>query len=186
MQWRNTDSGYGWVAIALHWLTAGAVLGLFGLGLWMVELTYYHDWYRRAPALHKSVGMLLFAGVVLRLVWRGLNPAPEPAGQAWERRTARWAHRLLLGLLLAVMVAGYLISTADGRAIAVFGWFEVPATLHGIDGQEDLAGWVHRWLAYGLLGLVVLHTAAALKHQFRDRDGTLKRMLRPGPGTHNS
>jgi len=179
MQWRNTESRFGWVAIALHWLTALAVFGLFGLGLWMVELSYYDDWYREAPALHKSVGILLFAGLVGRLVWRGLNPAPAPLGKAWERRAAALVHRLMLALLLVLMVAGYLISTADGRAIAVFGWFEVPATLHGIDGQEDWAGWFHRWLAYGLMALVALHAAAALKHQFIDRDGSLRRMLRP-------
>jgi cytochrome b561 len=179
MQWRNTESRFGWVAIGLHWLTALAVLGLFGLGLWMVELSYYDDWYRQAPALHKSVGILLFAGLVLRLIWRGLNPAPAPRGKAWERRSAAVVHRLMLAGLLLLMVAGYLISTADGRPIAVFGVFEVPATLHGIDGQEDWAGWFHRWLAYGLMALVALHAGAALKHQFIDRDGTLRRMLRP-------
>ena len=179
MLWRNTESRFGWVAIGLHWLTAITVFGLFGLGLWMVELSYYDDWYRQAPALHKSVGILLFAGLVLRLIWRSLNPAPAPLGKAWERRSAAVVHRLMLALLLLLMVAGYLISTADGRPIAVFGAFEVPATLHGIDGQEDWAGWFHRWLAYGLMALVALHAGAAIKHQFIDRDGTLRRMLRP-------
>ncbi|PIQ40653.1 MAG: cytochrome B, partial [Thalassolituus sp. CG17_big_fil_post_rev_8_21_14_2_50_53_8] len=37
---RNTTSAYGWVSIAFHWLMALAGFGLFGLGLYMVELTY--------------------------------------------------------------------------------------------------------------------------------------------------
>jgi cytochrome b561 len=35
----------------------------------------------------------------------------------------------------------------------------------------------HSVLAFSMLALVVLHAAAALKHQFRDRDDVLKRML---------
>lgn len=38
---------------------------------------------------------------------------------------------------------------------------------------------LHALAAYGLIGLVVLHVAAALKHQFIDRDGLIERM-RPG------
>ena len=53
--WRNSDQAYGIIAIALHWLVAVAVLGLFGLGLWMVDLTYYDTWYRTAPSIHKGL-----------------------------------------------------------------------------------------------------------------------------------
>lgn len=37
----NTTTDYGPVAIIFHWLTALIIVGLFALGLWMVELTYY-------------------------------------------------------------------------------------------------------------------------------------------------
>jgi len=53
----------------------------------------------------------------------------------------------------------------------------VPALRTGIDNQEDLAGTVHLWLAYTLIGLVVLHALGALKHHIFDRDRTLQRML---------
>jgi cytochrome b561 len=59
----------------------------------------------------------------------------------------------------------------------VFGWFEVPATITSLPSQEDIAGWVHLILASTLIGLVVLHAAAALKHHFIDRDRTLKRIF---------
>ncbi|MFA9460080.1 cytochrome b [Thiohalorhabdus methylotrophus] len=180
MQLGNTRDSYGWVAIGLHWISALAIFGLFGLGLWMVELTYYDPWYNRGPALHKSVGILLFGLLLGRILWRRLNPAPTPEGSPLERRTAVLAHRAMLGLLLVLMAAGYLISTAEGRGIEVFGWFEVPAVAAGFERQEDLAGWLHRWLSYGLIALVALHAAASLKHHFFDRDRTLRRMLRPG------
>lgn len=177
--WRNTEERYGLVAVALHWLVAIVVLGLFILGLWMVELTYYDPWYKRAPELHKGIGVLLLLPLALRLAWRLVSPppGPEPRQSAFERRAARIAHALLYLLLLAVISTGYLISTADGRPIDVFGWLSVPATITWLPNQADLAGEIHLVLAIGLIGLATLHAAAALKHHFIDRDATLLRML---------
>lgn len=176
---KNTSTDYGLIAIALHWLVTLVVIGLFILGLWMTGLDYYDPWYQRAPDLHRSIGMLLFIVMAFRLAWRWSNtaPRPEPNHAMWERRLAGIAHGLLYALLFAVMIAGYLISSADGRPIDVFGLFDVPATLSGLENQEDIAGEIHEILAYILIGLSVLHAAAALKHHFIDRDRTLKRML---------
>lgn len=174
---RNTPHRYGSVHIALHWLTAAAVLFLFPLGLWMVELDYYDSWYHRAPELHKSLGILLAAVVGLRLVWRWSNPHPRPLGTALENRLATAAHWLLYLLLIALLASGYLISTAEGHPIEVFGWFSVPATLHGLPRQADVAGEIHEFLAFALIALVALHAGAALKHHFINRDRTLRRML---------
>lgn len=176
---RNTPAAYGLIAIGLHWLVALAVVAMFGLGLWMVELTYYDRWYRDAPALHKAVGVLLFVTVALRLAWRITQPRPAPLAShtPLERRAAALTHGLLYGLLFAVMLSGYLISTADGRAIDVFGWFSVPAAITGLPRQADLAGDVHLALAITLVSLAAVHALAALKHHFLDRDLTLRRML---------
>ena len=74
-------------------------------------------------------------------------------------------------------IAGYLISTADGKAIDVFDGFVVPATLTGIPEQADLMVDIHFWLAMLLLAVSSLHSLAALKHHFIDRDATLVRMF---------
>ncbi|MEN8169243.1 MAG: cytochrome b [Pseudomonadota bacterium] len=179
MHWRNSSDHWGGVAMALHWLSALLVFGLFALGLWMTSLTYYDSWYQTAPNIHRSIGVLLFLLSVTRLLWRRFDGRPRelPEHRPWEHLAARWTHRTLLLLLFAVMLSGYLISTADGRAISVFGWFSLPATLSGIDGQEDIAGVVHLILASILIGLALMHTSAALKHHFIDRDRTLKSML---------
>jgi cytochrome b561 len=181
----NTHSSYGLMAVLLHWLMAITVFGLFALGLWMVELTYYDPWYRRAPWIHKSIGVLLFAALLLRLFWRGMNshPEPVPAHSRLERWAAGAAHALLYVLLAAVMISGYLISTADGKSVNFFGWFSIPATVTGFDNQEDIAGDVHLVLAITLVSLAALHALAALKHHFLDRDPTLIRMLGRGRST---
>ncbi len=175
----NSDSSYGLIAIVLHWLMAVAIIGLFVLGLWMVDLDYYHPWYVSAPDIHRGIGVLVFLMLLLRLLMRILNPPPGPVPgiKAWERRTSVLVHWLMYGLMLVVPVAGYLITTADGRSVDVFGWFQVPATLTGIQHQEDVAGELHYLLAITLVALASLHTLAALKHHFLNRDATLRRML---------
>lgn len=179
MPMRNTAERYGLISVLLHWLVAATAIGLFALGLWMVELTYYDPWYTRAPAIHKGVAVLLFLTLLLRLLWRLANPRPLPlpSHSPLERRAAQAAHALLYLLLFAVMASGYLISTADGRPIDVFGLFQVPATLSGLPNQADLAGEVHLVLAVTLMVLAGVHALAALKHHFIDRDRTLVRML---------
>jgi cytochrome b561 len=74
-------------------------------------------------------------------------------------------------------MSGYLISTADGRAISVFGWFSVPATIQGISNQEDIAGAIHWYGGCFLMAMVGLHALGAIKHQIIDQDGTLSRMF---------
>lgn len=179
MQWRNTSRNYGLTSILLHWIGALAVFGLFGLGLWMVGLNYYSSWYRTAPDIHKGIGVLLFMLMLIRLLWRlvSAGPAPLAAHGAATRLATRLGHGLLYLGIFAVMVSGYLISTADGRPISVFGWFQVPATLTSIPNQEDLAGLIHEYLAWALVILAALHGLAALKHHFIDRDQTLLRMF---------
>ncbi len=175
--WRNSQDSYGLVTITLHWLVTIAVVGLFALGLWMVELDYYDSWYNRGPELHKNIGILLFMVMLARLGWRYGNPHPRLIGSRFEQKAAGIVHRLLYALMYLLMISGYLISTADGRAIEIFGLIDVPATLTSIENQEDIAGLIHEWVAYALIGLAALHGAAALKHHFIDRDEILKRML---------
>lgn len=162
----------------IHWLFALTVFGLFGLGLYMVELSYYDSWYRGSLDLHKSIGMTLLLLFLGRCVWRLLNvqPKPEPA-KNWELLGAKIAHVMLYVLPLLLMVSGYLISTADGREVMVFELIPVPAVPALIDNQEDVAGEIHEFLAWAVILLAAFHGLAALKHHFVNKDNTLKRML---------
>lgn len=174
---KNTVKSYGWMAIAIHWLSALIVIGLFALGYWMLTLSYYDAWYRLGPWWHKSFGITLLALTVVRVIWKLFNPKPEPLGAKWEQLAARLGHGVIYFLLFVTMISGYLISTADGRGISVFDWFEVPALITGIANQEDIAGTVHWYSALALVILAGGHALAALKHHFVNRDATLKRML---------
>ncbi|WP_116474697.1 cytochrome b [Zobellella maritima] len=163
----------------LHWVTALLVLGLFGVGLWMRSLGYYDALYQVLPYWHKSVGFLLAALVVVRLLtrWMAALPGPLDSHQQWERLLARLMHWLLYGLLFALFISGYLIATADDRPASFFGWFDIPVLFAPFENQEEVAGLIHEYCAWSLIGLVVLHALAAVKHHWLDQDDTLKRMF---------
>ncbi|HNG61346.1 MAG TPA: cytochrome b [Cellvibrionaceae bacterium] len=178
MPFKNTEKTYGLLAIAFHWLSALTVFGLFGLGLWMCSLDYYHPWYKQGPDLHRSIGVLLVITTVLRLIWRSLNitPAGEP-GLRWQLNLARITHGLLYLWFFLMLISGYLITTAKGQALEVFNWFVIPAFITGIENLEDTAGVVHWLLACAFMSLVAVHAGAAVYHHVIKRDGTLRRML---------
>ncbi len=175
---RNSENHFGWVAILVHWLMAIAVVGLFALGWYMVELTYYDALYQTLPHIHKSVGILLVFVYLFRVTWNRLNPKPRLLSELrWQRIAAGAAHAGMNLLIALILFSGYLIPTAEGSPVAVFGWFELPALVTSIPDQEDLAGLVHEYLAYLLMLVVLVHALAALKHHFINRDHSLRRML---------
>lgn len=175
------NKGYSWTSILLHWLVAIIVTGLFASGFWMVDLSYYSSWYKTAPFWHKSVGVLLFLLMGYRALWRLLNAAVTPVKSHSKviQRASHFTHLTLYVLIFLIICSGYLISTADGRPIEVFGWFELPSAGELFAEQADRAGLVHKFAAYTLITLAAVHALAALKHHFFDKDDTLKRMLKP-------
>lgn len=184
----NTSSSYGYVSIFFHWVSALTVFGLFGLGFYMVDLTYYDSWYKTAPDLHKSIGLIFFAFMLLRVLWRIKQVKPDhlASHSAFEKKAGKVIHSVLYLLIFIIMLAGYLISTADGRGIEVFEIITVPAIGFSIENQEDIAGLVHEWLAYLLIVLATLHALAALKHHVIDKDDTLNRMIGRSLKTENT
>ncbi len=181
---KNSENSYGIIAIALHWLMAITIFSLFGLGLYMVELTYYDAWYKGSLDLHKNIGTVLLVVLLLRIVWRMVNLTPKHADKTasnMEVKSAHYAHSALYFLMAVLMISGYFISTADGRAIDVFGLISVPALPVSFANQEDIAGSLHELLAWTLIILSAGHALAALKHHFINKNNTLLRMIKVIP-----
>ncbi len=176
---RSTDKRYGGVTRLLHWAVALLIIGLVALGFWMVDLSYYDRWYNRSLELHKEFGMLVLALAALKVGCAifDVKPGFPETIKTWERVAANAVHYLFYLLMLLIPVTGYVISTSAGDGISIFGWFEAPAIFSAGEAVRDLAIELHYWLAYGTAGLAIVHALAALKHQFIDGDGTLRRML---------
>jgi len=168
---------YGNTAIALHWLTALLIVCGFTLGLSMVGLPISRQklqWY----AWHKWIGITVFLLTCARLAWRLGHPAPPPPSMpAWQVRAAFISHGALYALLLAIPISGWMYSSATGVQVVYLGLIPLPDLLAKDRQTAAVLLAVHQTLNFTLLALVCLHTAAALKHHFVDRDAVLARML---------
>lgn len=178
MGMKNTKESYGCVAQAFHWGLALLLIGALGVGLYMSDLE--PDPFKfKLYGLHKAVGVLILALAALRLAWRFMNivPPPLPHHKNWEVILARVVHYALYGLMLAIPLSGWAMSSAGGHPVSFFGLFELPP-LVGKDRElgEEIAE-IHETLAWTLVGVAALHIAGALKHHFVDRDGIMRRML---------
>lgn len=182
---RNTAASWGWVARLLHWVMAGLILFMLGLGLYMTH--FEPDLLRQFSLiqLHKSWGFVVFCLALVRLGWRlnGRSPA-EPAGLAsWQRAAARGTHAALYVVMLALPLSGWITASASptqdllGIRNMVFGLFAMPDPwVPGKAGIETAAGEIHTAAAILLAALLVLHVGAVLWHRFALRDDVLLRM----------
>lgn len=182
---RDSHDNFGIISIAFHWLSAGLTLFLFGLGVYLTSYGYYSGDYLQYAHLHYALGMLLFGLVAIRLLWRLTSKTPTTlAHKLPAKLSIKLIKFLLYVLLFTVLVSGYFICTSEGQAINVFNWFQVPSFVLLETDQLNLAGLTHKYVAWGLFGLVILHAGAALVHHFFIRDRTLVRMLKPAKKTN--
>ncbi|HEY8190743.1 MAG TPA: cytochrome b [Micavibrio sp.] len=183
--WRNTALKFGVVHKALHWIIAVLVIAMICVGLYMVSLDPSPKLFR-IYALHKSVGISILTLAVLRLAWRmsNIRPMPLPNHQAWEKFLATIIHALLYAALFIMPLSGWIMSSAKGFSVSVFGLFTLPNLVRPDKSLADLAITVHSYTAWTLIAMIALHAAGALKHHLIDRDDTLRRMF-PGATLRN-
>lgn len=171
-----TPARYTRTAMLLHWVMALLIFFLFGLGWYMTELP--ETAVRAAPfALHKSVGLLVFTLLVVRLLWRLRNPPPAlPVGlEEWKRILSTWVHRVFYVLLVLQPVTGYLSSSFTGRKTSFFG-FPLPQWGWKNEPLNYLFTDIHSGISDVLLICIIIHVLGAVI-QMRQRDGLIYRML---------
>lgn len=178
---KDSASSYGLITIILHWVCAPLIFFVFGLGVYMRGLDYYSPWYHRGPELHIALGLIIFLLMSLRLVWRSSNKSPDPISTISKNNlfAATLVKIILYVAVLIVCITGYLITTAEGQGANFFDLFSIPASVKLDAHNVDRAGWIHKYLAWSLIVIAVLHASAALFHHFVKRDKTLVRMLKP-------
>jgi len=174
---KTNVKNYNALSRAFHWISALTIFGLFGVGLWMVDLTYYSEWYKTAPDWHRSIGIILALVTVARIIWKSVTVSPETEGKPYEVFAAKAVHGFMYLTMILLFVSGYLISTSDGRGIDVFTWFTVPSAGELFDNQSDLAGTIHYYAAWILILMASVHALAAIKHHIIDKDDTLRKMI---------
>lgn len=167
--------GYTRTAIALHWTIALVMTGMFFLGEELIR-----DTSGFGRSLHASFGATVLLLSLGRLYWRMSNPPPPlPASMPdWQRRAAAWSHAAFYALMIGLPITGWLalpefLAKRGGEAPFLFGVWPMPPAFESVAFLGDL----HEAGSKVGIALLVLHVAAALKHQFVDDDDVFRRML---------
>jgi len=180
---KNTETTYGAVAKGFHWLLfllltiaviVGNLLDEIPKGPTKFEVT----------AMHKSLGVLILALVLLRLLWRLVSVRPQdPVGTPpLQNKLAHAVHWLLYLVMFLQPITGILMSQAAGHPVSVFGLFQLPTLLAKNEDLATIFDGAHVTIWVVLVVLVIGHSAAALYHHYVMKDDVLRRMsLRPGP-----
>jgi cytochrome b561 len=183
---KNSATEYGSFSKSLHWMMAVIILALIFIGIYMADLptdTAEQKQYAfKFFNLHKSFGVLALILIVVRLIWMRISPAPElPSAFApKEKMLVKVLQGVLYLLMVLVPLSGYLMSNAGGYPINFFGLGELPALVGESKSLGGFAHEMHEILGWGLLIVIGLHMAGAIKHRLKDKGGEtdiLKRML---------
>ncbi|BAK78788.1 cytochrome B561 [Pseudogulbenkiania sp. NH8B] len=177
---KNSQHSYGWLARALHWLSALAIIA----ALAFIE---FKDVFPKGTPLrdamkfgHFQAGLIVLLLVLPRLLWRLGNRVPEitPAPHRHSAVLAKLAHWVLYALMLALPLLGIAIVQGSGHELAFFG--QPLPVLFTLDRAtaHDLKE-VHETLGNVLLWLVIGHAAAAVWHHRFVKDNTLTRLTGP-------
>lgn len=176
MRLKNNNSHFGIVAIGLHWLMAILIIALLCIGLYMTTLAATPQKFA-LYGYHKEFGILVLALAAFRLIWRIRNQIPSLDLPKWQVMAAYLAHYALYFFMFAMPLSGWFMSSAAGHPPSFFGLFTLPNL---VNPNKDLSHWfalAHTWLAYMLIATIGIHTLAALKHHFIDKDNILRRII---------
>jgi cytochrome b561 len=177
-------SRYSSVAIALHWSIAALII--FDLILGSVMESFPQSIRFLLVRTNATAGLLVLLLSVLRVVWRVTHRPPPFAADlaAWERGLAHSAHYALCVMMLSMPLIGWAILSAHpprpGHGIALLGplqllpigfisrWHDPyqKAMHERFVGVHETGGWI-------MSGLLLLHVAGALKHQWIDKHAEL-------------
>lgn len=158
----------------LHWLSALLILTLFLLPqIWSrlpreARAGYEH--------LHVSLGVILAAVFLARVLWRALRSVHLPAEPGLQGALATSAHRLLYLLMLIQILTGLARRWVRERGVEFFGLM-IPPPLHLNPDWRPVISAVHNWNQWLIVTVALLHASAALMHHYIRRDGVLRRML---------
>jgi len=173
-------STYSRVSIWLHWTIGLAIIANIVLVLAHESVTATLG--GTMMGWHKALGITVLALSLFRWAWRlGHRPPPLPTTvKRWEKGLAHALHWTFYLLIVLMPLTGWAMSSGatQRRPLTWFGLFDIPYLPVARGGS--LAGVSHEFheiAGYAMIALIVLHIAAAIKHQLVDRDNVVHRML---------
>ena len=166
---------YGRTAVVLHWVLAVLITLTTVIG-WRMMLIEHQPGSEQYFDLHKSIGLIIAAFVLARVLWRlGHRPEPLLGRPTWSARLAATTHALLYVLMVLLPITGYLGASYSKAGVRWFGL----ATPQWARADHDLSErylTVHGVLLWSLVALLALHVLGAFKHLLLDKDQVFQRM----------
>jgi cytochrome b561 len=171
---------YSMISKFLHWSVAGLIVAQYVLAE-LAENAKHNDKILEQLALlanHKSIGITILVLAIIRLIYRLLGPAPSlPSSMVkWQVNASKASHLALYGLLFALPVSGWLMSSAKAYTVSWFNLVSLPDLVSPSKSLADLLHLTHHYLGEALFVVALIHILAALKHHFIDKDEVLSRM----------
>lgn len=156
-------------------------MGQIAFGLWLNDVPRHTPDRAYFVNLHKSTGLVIGLLLLLRIGWRLMHaPPPLPRSMPrWQRWLARVDHAALYVVFLSIPLAGYIASNFSKWGVKLFNVITLPPWGHDDKAIYAFFNQTHTIAVAVLVGLLVLHVAAAVWHALR-RDGVFSRIwLRP-------
>ncbi len=177
MMLRNSEGSFGSVAKGFHWLLALLIIGMLILGNVMEGLEGARK--LKVYGFHKSTGIIILFLVFLRFTWRQVNPQPGLGSDyPWFIRFGAHASHYTIYLLMFMMpLSGWMMSSAAGFPVSVYGWFTMPLVIEPDRELRKTLNAVHGIGSNVLIAFLLAHIFAALFHHYYFKDNVLKRML---------
>ena len=163
------------VSRILHWLTAILVFSALFIGFVMVNSLSDYATLRR---IHQSIGTVVLAIVIVRLINRITHCAPAlptTVGRV-EKLMAVGSEVTLYALLVAQPLVGWAMVSASGTPVVAFGSLRLPAIAPVNLGLFSALRQTHSVVAYLLVAVIAAHISAVLLHSIALGDGMLRRM----------
>jgi cytochrome b561 len=174
----STRFRYGTVAQMFHWLTAGLVATAYLLSPGSSEQLVYSIASDVTRQMHETTGILIFAIVLARILWRTIDATPEgPPMEPWMKYSAKLAHVALYALLIAIPLTAIVGAWFEGHPLTVLGAGDFGPLLPQAHDVGQAVSYVHAILGNVIIWAAGLHAIAALFHHFVLRDKVLTSML---------
>ncbi|MFC6337929.1 cytochrome B [Pseudomonas sp. CCM 7891] len=178
MPWKNSDTRYSSLSIALHWLMLVLLAVVYACIELRGQFPKGSDARTLIVQMHYMFGLTVFVLVWLRLFARSLGAAPKivPAPPQWQAALATLMHVALYVFMIGMPIFGWLTVSANGQSVMFYGIELSPLIAENKDLAKQIKGWheLGGTLGYWLIGL---HALAGLYHHYFIRDNTVQRMM---------
>ncbi len=156
-----------------HWISA-----ILLLITWVLILTYEYTDQSLFINLHKAFGLSVLCWMIARVFNRLLTKAPASVVMPeWQKKISKLNHFVLYALLIAMPIAGLLMTVYGGRPVDIFGVFQIPVFVTPDRGYARFFNNVHTEIIWPMIvAFTSLHIGAALYHQFILKDKLINRM----------